>query len=109
MPHVPTAHQDPGVQPERTALSWTRTALLLVVVSGLMLRWAPYYGTAVLTLFGAALAVGAAIWFTQRRRITHSTRGIADECYQPALGSAAGLALAVATLGAAALVLLLMV
>ncbi|WP_120002882.1 DUF202 domain-containing protein [Nesterenkonia muleiensis] len=103
----PAAHQDPGVQPERTLLSWTRTALLLVVVAGMTLRWAPYHGPAVLTLFCAALIVAAGISLRHRRRLVSSTWGIADGRYPPAVGSVAGLALAVAALGMVALVLLL--
>lgn len=103
----PTAHQDPGVQPERTLLSWTRTGLLLVVAGGFMLRWAPYHGAAVLTLVVAAVATAGAVSLTQRRRLASATWGIADERYPPALGSIAGLTLAVVTLGIAALVLLL--
>lgn len=103
----PAAHQDPGLQPERTLLSWTRTALLLVVVAGFLLRWAPYHGTAVLVLFAAALAVGAAITLTHRRRLAGSTWGIAEERYPPAIGSIAALTLALVVLGASALVFLL--
>ena len=103
----PAAHQDPGVQPERTLLSWTRTSLLLVVVAGLLLRWAPYHGAAVLTLFVAALAVAAGVSLTQRHRLITAPWGIADEHYRPAIGSVAGLTLAVMVLGVAALVFLL--
>lgn len=105
----PAAHQDPGVQPERTLLSWTRTGLLLVVAGGFMLRWAPYHGATVLTLFLAALAVAGAISITQRRRLALSTWGIAEERYPPALGSIAGLTLAVMGLGLAALIFLAVV
>lgn len=104
---TPAAHQDPGVQPERTLLSWTRTALLLVVVGGFMLRWTPYYGAVALTLFVAAVVAAGGVTLTQRRRLAHLTWGIAQERYPPAVGTIAGLALTVMVLGVAAMVLLL--
>ena len=107
MRSTPAAHQDPGVQPERTLLSWTRTALLLVVVGGFMLRWTPYYGVIALSLFVAAALAAVGITLTQRRRLVHLTWGIADERYPPAVGTIAGLALTVVVLGVAAMVLLL--
>ncbi len=94
------------MQPERTLLSWTRTSLLLVVVAGFTIRWAPYHGAAVLILFVAALVTAGGISLTHRRRLSSAVRGIAQECYRPAVGSVAGLAAAVAGLGVAALVLL---
>lgn len=103
----PVDHQDPGVQPERTLLSWARTSLLLVVVAGFLLRWVPYHGPKVLALFLAALAVSAGISLTHRRRLISSTRGIADEHYIPAIGSVTSLALGVVVLGLAAMMLLL--
>ena len=99
-------HQDPGVQPERTLLSWTRTALLLLVVAGFMLRWAPYHGAAVLGLFCGAGLVAAGISLSQRRRLGNAVRGINEERYAPAVGTVAALAVAVVGLGAAALVML---
>lgn len=109
MRSTPAAHRDPGVQPERTLLSWTRTALLIVVVGGFMLRWTPYYGAIALTLFVAAVLAAAGITLTQRRRLARLTWGIADERYPPAVGTIAAFALTVVVLGVAAMVLLLVV
>ncbi|GFZ92552.1 hypothetical protein GCM10011359_22410 [Nesterenkonia alkaliphila] len=106
MGSVTVTHQDPGVQPERTLLSWTRTSLLLVVVAGFTIRWAPHHGAAVLILFVAALVTAGGITVTHRRRLNSAVQGIAQERYRPAVGSVAALAAAVAGLGVAALVLL---
>ncbi|QYH20323.1 DUF202 domain-containing protein [Corynebacterium aquatimens] len=32
-------HADPGLQPERTSMSWSRTAISMLVVSSILLRW----------------------------------------------------------------------
>lgn len=100
-------HQDSGLQPERTLLSWTRTLLLMLVVGGFFIRWAPYHGAVVLWLFAAATFIAAGVWAGQRQRYSRADRGIASESYPPALAGAAVLAAAVVGLGAAALVFVL--
>ncbi|WP_456269131.1 DUF202 domain-containing protein [Kushneria sp. AK178] len=34
----PAAERDPGLQPERTGLAWTRTAFVMLLISALLLR-----------------------------------------------------------------------
>ncbi|NKX52859.1 DUF202 domain-containing protein, partial [Arthrobacter deserti] len=54
-------HTDAGLQPERTALAWTRTTLALVVASVFFLRWMPSHGwftaTLIIVTAGTALAI----------------------------------------------------
>lgn len=101
-------HEDPGLQPERTLLSWTRTLMLMLVVGGFFIRWAPSYGAVVLWLFGAAALVAAGVWAGQRRRYALADAGITSEQYPPAVGGALSLCLAVMSLGGVALVLVLL-
>ena len=63
--------RDPGLQGERTALSWTRTALVIAVNALLALRSGLISGEAALTLVGVVLlvaAIGAVLYGNIRRR-----------------------------------------
>lgn len=71
------AHDDPGLQPERTVMSWGRTTLSLFVVSAVFLRWMPHYGWPILLLVGVAAGGALAIYATQRRRYHVRAHGIA--------------------------------
>ena len=70
-PHIVDATGDAGLQPERTALSWTRTALALAVNALLSIRaglvagepWLVAVGVLLFAASGAAVVIG-----TLRRR-----------------------------------------
>ena len=51
-------HEDPGLQPERTVLSWGRTMLALCTAAAIFLRWLPMQGPLVLALFGVGMVAG---------------------------------------------------
>ncbi|MFC0581861.1 DUF202 domain-containing protein [Micrococcoides hystricis] len=72
-------HRDPGLQPERTVMSWGRTMMALAVVSCLYLRWWPYHGAWVLIPLGTAMLTAGAIYATQRVRYQKQGLGIAVE------------------------------
>lgn len=72
-------HQDPGLQPERTVMSWGRTTLALCVAAMVFLRWLPHYGAGTLVLIGVCLVAAGGIYFTQRKRYRESSRGIVHE------------------------------
>ena len=82
-------HHDPGLQPERTVMSWGCTVLALGVLSLTFLRWWPAVGA---WAFGPAVVAavgGAAVLATQRRRYVAQADGIAREQARPALASVA--------------------
>jgi hypothetical protein len=64
-----TVGRDPGLQGERTALSWTRTALAIAVNALLALRTGWAAGEPALAVLGAILllAAGAAVLYGNRR------------------------------------------
>ncbi len=72
-------HQDPGLQPERTVMSWGRTTLALCVAALVFLRWLPHYGAGILAMVGLAMATAGGIYATQRRRYVRSSQGISNE------------------------------
>lgn len=51
-------NRDPGLQPERTALAWRRTALAAAVVAALVIRLALLWGMA----SGPVIALGVLGW-----------------------------------------------
>ena len=53
--------------------------LALVTVSAVFLRWLPEHGLPILLLFAVSAGAAAAIYVTQRRRYSASSRGIQEE------------------------------
>lgn len=80
---TPRAHNDPGLQPERTSLAWGRTMLALVTVSTIFLRWAEQHGLFVLTLWAVSCLTAAAIFLTQRLRYARGGEGISRGAMGP--------------------------
>ncbi|GAA4283971.1 DUF202 domain-containing protein [Brevibacterium daeguense] len=67
-------HSDPGLQPERTALSWARTTVAFLVTSAIFLRWLPHYGLLSLVPTMLAAVAALAIYLPQRRRYAQHSR-----------------------------------
>jgi uncharacterized membrane protein YidH (DUF202 family) len=93
------AHEDPGLQPERTILAWARTVLALITAAAICLRWVTHHGMFVLTLFAMAVGTGAVIYLSQRARYARSCRGITEETVAADAAGVLGLATATAVLG----------
>ncbi len=67
---IPVA--DAGLQAERTALAWTRTALSMMICSLTLLRWSDNYSALVFGAIGLLAVLSLAI-------ITRSRAGYRDE------------------------------
>lgn len=93
------AHDDPGLQPERTTLAWGRTVLALITAAAICLRWVPHHGTFVLALFAVAVVTGTAIYLTQRARYARSSSGITAERVAADVPGILGLTAATIVLG----------
>ncbi len=76
-------HADPGLQPERTSLAWTRTGLSLAFTSAVFIHWAPRYGATVWIMVAISLLAAALVGSTRGRRYAHSVRGIVQERAEP--------------------------
>ena len=75
----PPLHEDPGLQPERTVMSWGRTLLALFVASMMFLRWYPTEGPITLVPALLCAVAGMIIHVTQRRRYAVQSEGISRE------------------------------
>jgi hypothetical protein len=72
------APSDPGLQPERTALAWTRTACSLAVVGLLGLRWSGPFGSAFLLVAGFACLAVLLVLARGRRRFARLGHALHD-------------------------------
>ncbi|MEO4038484.1 DUF202 domain-containing protein [Micrococcaceae bacterium Sec6.3] len=95
---APACHADPGLQPERTVMSWGRSVLAFGVVALTFLRWFPEVGAWALVPAVLAAAVGSVVMLGQRQRYARGSAGIVDERVRPATASVAGLCAAVMVL-----------
>lgn len=79
---ITAADVDPGLQPERTTMSWSRTAMALIIVSAIFVRWWPLFGTPVLMLPAITMLASSLILMTQHRRLTERVRAIHNEAFE---------------------------
>lgn len=76
-------HTDPGLQPERTSLAWTRTALATGLVAALSLRFGHSYGLALVPAVAIIGVLVTAALATQHRRYHRASAGITAERLTP--------------------------
>lgn len=76
-PYIPVA--DAGLQPERTALAWTRTALAMMVCSLTLLRWSETYSSLVFGAIGVLAVLSLVIIARNRAEYRSEARGLSDE------------------------------
>lgn len=100
-------HSDPGLQPERTALAWTRTALAMSLVSMILVRWAWVYDPWVLSLIVVLAVIALGIHLTQRRRYLDEVDGLLSNSAPVSIGSVLALTAAMLFLGASGVILIL--
>jgi Domain of unknown function (DUF202) len=97
--------RDPGLQPERTSLAWTRTVMASFALAALLARLDAVHGWRGRGLpAGLALAAGAASWLGGRYRARHASPPSCAPAPRWLLGS---IALATAATAAAAIALAL--
>ncbi|MCV9994925.1 DUF202 domain-containing protein [Paeniglutamicibacter sp. ZC-3] len=95
----PPLHLDPGLQPERTVMSWGRTTLSLCVAALVFLRWLPHYGVGILAMIVLALLAAGGIYATQRHRYTVASHGIKSERLRADVVAILAMSIAVLSLG----------
>ena len=100
--------RDPGLQPERTALAWSRTGLAVVAGSLLGGRLlAPHVGVAGLVLGAAGVGLGLALLVAAPARERRHARRAHPARLRPGGGLLAALAAAAALLGVVGVVIVL--
>ncbi|QGU03378.1 DUF202 domain-containing protein [Corynebacterium comes] len=104
---MPLTHGDPGLQPERTTLAWTRTTVSFAVSSAILLRWLPYYGVLVVTLILLLVAMALGIYLSQTARHRAAVRGLVAGRVQAQVGAVLAMTAGMMVFGVSGIFLIL--
>lgn len=94
-------HSDGGLQPERTLLAWSRTAVSFLVAAAIMLRWAGHFGMSLAGPLVICVVVALGIIATQRARYRRQAQGITETGAATPATASAGVVLLTAAVTAA--------
>ena len=97
---------DAGLQPERTAMSWTRTALAMLACSMTLLRWSGPYPAIVFAAIGLLALISLILFALNRRIYSRQATRLSNEYAAPNTVGVALMTLALTLLGGISLVLL---
>ncbi len=95
--------RDPGLQPERTAIAWTRTCLALMVVGLIGTRLHSGVAPVVVSLIGFLMAAG--LMFASARRARRTEQQLLTERVPPAQGLVLTMTVLVTLLNVASIVM----
>jgi len=98
---------DPGLQPERTALAWTRTMIALCAVALLVLRLTDRLGPAATAIVAVVAVAGLAFTAGGRRRYRSAIAAIDAEAGAPSTRSVVAAAATTCLIGVLAVVAVL--
>lgn len=99
----PTPRTDSGLQPERNALAWQRTAISFLAASLLFLRWSTQHGAIVGIVVAVAALTATWTFFHTRTRLRRVAHRFPAPGLEPATTEVAVMVAATALLAAGAL------
>ena len=88
-------------------MSWSRTAVAMVVVSLTLLRWADAYGPAIFALIGVLVACAVYVMLSNRVDYLREVNGLEADSLDPNISRVLVMAAAVLALGIGAVILVL--
>lgn len=94
---IPVA--DEGLQPERTAMSWTRTSLAMMVCSLTLLRWSQPYSALVFGAIGLLFLLSLLIIIRNRADYRAEAEGLSREHVDANVVGVAAITISMTVLG----------